>query len=1166
MNFYDLFRSEHLVCRPNLILRIMKLIILIMTTLLIEVSGSGFAQKITFSKKGASIKTIFKEITRQTGYQVVCDGDLISSAPAADVNFNDASLQDVFDQFFSKRAIKWTIEDKTLVIRKEKISAVPGGTARFREPVSKLVKEIRGTVSDTVGALPGVSIAVKGKPQIGTTTDVNGKYILDVVDESAVVTFSMVGYLTQEIPVRGKTVINVILKPANNQLEETVVVAYGKQKKESVIGSITTIKPGELRVPSSNLTTALAGRLAGVIAYQRSGEPGADNAEFFIRGATTFGYKKDPLILIDGMEYTTSELARLNVDDIATFSIMKDATANALYGARGANGVILVTTKEGKEGKAKISLRVENSISEPTKMVELADPVTYMKLHNESVLTRNPLGILPYSQSKIDNTISGINPAMFPAVNWQDDLFSKRALNQRVNFNLSGGGSIATYYVASAVTQDHGNLKVDQRNNFNTNIDLKNYSLRSNVNIKVTKSTTALIRIFGSFGEYTGPLSSGADMYLNVMRTNPVMFLPYYEPDTKHQFANHILFGNAETGNYLNPYAEMIKGYRQSSNSIMGAQFEMNQDLSNIITQGLSVRGMVNTNRRADFAISRAYIPFLYSATSYDKLNNTFLLNDLNADRGSDYISYVPGTKSVSSTFHGEVAGNYNRTFKKHNVTGMVIFTLQNDANGNETTLQKSLPSRNVTLGGRGTYAFDNRYFGEFNFAYNGSERFYEDQRFGFFPSAGAAWFVSNEKFFQPLQSVISKLKVRGNYGLVGNDAIGSADDRFFYLSNVNMSNSAYSSSFGTDAAGGYSRPGISIDRYDNTAITWETAKNSTFGLELGLFNKWDIIAEYFTERRYNILMDRASIPRTMGLQGSTPKANVGKARSKSVDISLNYSDDISKNLFVSILGNFTYAKNKFDAYEEPQYANPWSYRVGQPIKQGWGYIAERLFVDEEEVRSSPTQKFGSTPTMAGDIKFRDVNGDGQLNSDDMVPIGFPTAPEIVYGFGFHISFKKAFDFNAFAQGSARSSFWIDPSSTAPFISYVYEKNDPAPPGALLNNQLLKAYADDHWSEDNRNLYALWPRLSSVRNSNNSQQSTWFMRNGAFLRIKQVELGYTFPNRIIRRIGMDKLRIYANGTNLYTFTGFKLWDIEMGGDGLKYPNQRVFNFGIEVGF
>jgi len=863
------------------------------------------------------------------------------------------------------------------------------------------------------------------------------------------------------------------------------------------------------------------------------------------------------------MEYTTTELARLNVDDIASFSIMKDATANALYGARGANGVILITTKEGKEGKAKIDFRYENSVSSATKMVKLADPITYMKLEDESVLTRNPQTPLPYSQEKIDNTVSGINPDMFPTVDWQDQLFNKQTMNQRLNFNLSGGGQIATYYIASSVNQDNGNLKDDNRNNFNSNIKLRTYTVRSNVRIKVTKSTTATVRLFGTFDSYTGPRTSGSAMYLNVMRTNPVRFQPFYKPDSIHQFVNHILFGNDETGNYFNPYADMVSGFRQYSNSLMGAQYEMQQDLSSIITRGLSLRGMVTTNRRADFSVSRSYIPFYYNATSYDKISNTYILNALNEDKGTDYIDYVPGSRSVLSTFHGEFAANYNRNFNKNGVTGMLIFTAQNDLSGNETTLQKALPSRNLTFGGRGTYAYDNKYFGEVNFAYNGSERFYKDQRFGFFPSIGAAWYISNEKFFDPLKSVITKLKIRGNYGLVGNDAIGSADDRFFYLSNINMNDAAYGSSFGTD--GGYSRPGISVSRYDNTAITWETAKNSTFGIETSLFGKLDITAEYFTEERYNILMDRSSIPNTMGLEGATPKANVGKAHSQSVDISLNYNQNFSKDLFISALGNFTFARNKFKAYEEPQYDNAWSYRVGQPINQQWGYIAERLFVDDEEVRSSPVQNFGGTPTMAGDIKYRDVNGDGIINIDDQVPIGFPTSPEIVYGFGFSAVYKT-FDLSAFAQGSARSSFWIDPASTAPFINYRYGSSDPAPAGVLLNNQLLQAYADDHWSEDNRNLYALWPRLSNVINSNNTQPSTWFMRNGSFLRLKQVQIGYTLPKKLTEKAGMSKFRVYITGSNLFTISGFNLWDIEMGGDGLKYPIQKSVSFGINAGF
>jgi TonB-linked SusC/RagA family outer membrane protein len=370
------------------------------------------------------------------------------------------------------------------------------------------------------------------------------------------------------------------------------------------------------------------------------------------------------------------------------------------------------------------------------------------------------------------------------------------------------------------------------------------------------------------------------------------------------------------------------------------------------------------------------------------------------------------------------------------------------------------------------------------------------------------------------------------------------------------MNNSAYGTSFGTD--GGYSRNGISISRYDNRDITWETAKKANVAIELGLFNKVEIIAEAYQEKRYNILMDRL-IPATMGLQGNTPKANVGEATGKGIDISVDYSDNFGKNWIVTARGNFTYAKSRFDVYEEPHYAEEYKYRVGHPISQRWGYIAERLFVDDEEVRSSPKQ-FGNY--MAGDIKYRDVNGDGVITSLDQVPIGYPTTPEIIYGFGVSAKYK-GFDISTFMQGSARSSFWIDVAATSPFVAYRYSSSEL--PGYILQNQLLKAYADNHWSEDKRDLYALWPRLSSNVVDNNDETSTWFMRDGSFLRLKQVEIGYTIPRSFLRRAHLENMRIYANGTNLLTFSKFKTWDVEMAGNGLAYPIQKVINFGIQVG-
>ncbi|HYH57088.1 MAG TPA: SusC/RagA family TonB-linked outer membrane protein, partial [Anseongella sp.] len=442
--------------------------------------------------------------------------------------------------------------------------------------------------------------------------------------------FSLIGFETKEVVVGEQEQINVTLGPSADMLEDVVVVAFGQQKRKDMVGSVTSVNPSELKVPSSNLTTALAGRVAGVIAYQRSGEPGMDNADFFIRGVTTFGYKKDPLILIDGIEMTTDDLARLNPDDIASFSIMKDATATSLYGSRAANGVVLVTTKEGKEGKANISFRFENSMSQPTREIELADPITYMRLHNEAVLTRDPLGRLPYSDEKIDNTIEGRNPYMYPTTDWREALFKDYTMNQRTNVNVSGGGKVARYFVAGSFNQDNGILKVDPRNNFNNNINLKTYSLRSNVNVNLTKSTEMIVRLSGLFDDYTGPIDGGADLYRKAMRTSPVAFPAYYPADADHAYVQHILFGNSiqidPTIPLLNPYADMVKGYKEYSRSRMSAQIELKQDLSSI-TPGLNIRTLLNTNRYSYFDVVRAYSPFWYYATSYDKYANTYKLD-----------------------------------------------------------------------------------------------------------------------------------------------------------------------------------------------------------------------------------------------------------------------------------------------------------------------------------------------------------------------------------------------------------------------------------------------------------------------------------------------------------------------------------------------------------
>ena len=1018
-------------------------------------------------------------------------------------------------------------------------------------------KTVKGVIyeEETGEPMPGATVSVEGSTR-GVMTDLDGSFELTGVKPTDKLKFECLGKETQVLQVGTMTNFVVKLKNAANELDEVTVVAFGKQRKESVIGSISTVDVKTLKVPSSNLTTALAGNVAGVIAYQRTGEPGQDNADFFVRGITTFGANTSPLILIDNIELTSTDLARLQPDDIESFSIMKDATATALYGARGANGVIFVTTKRGQEGPAKIFARVETSISAPTDVVELADPVTYMKSYNEAISTRDPLGELMYTYDKIEQTGKpGANRLIYPANDWYDMLFKDFATSYRANVSARGGGKVATYYVSGAYTEDTGVLKVDKRNSFNNNIDDKNYTLRSNVDINVTPTTKLAVRLTGNFRDYQGPLNGGSDVYRQIMHSDPVLFPAYYPVDDEHVGIQHIMFGNYEDGSYINPYANLVKGYKNYQRSQMIAAVQLEQDLK-FITKGLSFMTLFNLTRLSEFTVNRQFNPYWYRLDRYDSYTGEYHVNRIN-ENGTDYLTYSESGKTVKNTMYSETRLNYNRSFGKHDVTGLLVFTASESLTANAGSLQLSLPSRNAGLSGRFTYGYDKRYFVEYNFGYNGSERFHKSHRWGFFPSAGLAWMMSNEKWFKPLTKVVSNLKLRYSYGLVGNDNIGSSSNRFYYLSEMSMNNSGLGASFGETRNVSYN--GIGVVRYANEAITWEKSYKSNYALELGLFKKLDIIAEYFTEHRTDIFMQRADIPNTMGLQAAV-YGNIGQARSKGIDIQADYKQAWASGLWASARANFTYSTGKYDVYEEPTYPESYRQHAGRSIRQTWGYIAERLFVDDEDAANSPSQAAFGSQYGGGDIKYTDVNGDGVITNADMVPIGYPTSPEIIYGFGVSLG-HKGFDVSVFFQGLGRESFWIDATSA---YSTKYNKYGTAP--FVNNGQLLKAYSDSHWSEDNRDIYALYPRYSAYENHNNTQVSTWWMRDGSFVRLKQMEFGYTLPQKLTNKIHIDNLRVYFQGNNLLCWSKFKLWDPELAGEGFNYPIQRTFNIGVNVIF
>lgn len=1008
-------------------------------------------------------------------------------------------------------------------------------------------RQISGRVVDQDGfPLPGVAITVKGSPGVGVVTDAEGSYTITCDSEDLLV-FSYIGFKGYEKKAYELDKVTVTLEEDTIALDEVQVVAFGKQKKESVVSSISTVTPGELRVPSSNITTSFAGRMGGVIAYQRSGEPGLDDADFFIRGITTFatGGKQNPLILIDGIEMGSSDLARLNTDDIASFSVMKDANSAALYGARGANGVILVTTKEGKADKVSVNIRAEASSSANSELIELADPITYMNLHNEAVRTRNPMVPLPYSTRKIRETQLGSNPIMYPAVDWYDYLIKDRTENQRINVNITGGGKAVQYYLAANYQHDTGILKQNKENKFDNNININRLQVRSNVTIKLTPLTKAIVRSYGSFDDTTGPRQGGARVFSMARNATPVQFLPVYPKDEEREFAKHLLFGAAETADtYTNPVAEVYSAYQSSSSSMMLLQLELEHTFKGKL-EGLVAKGTYNVKRNSYYDLNRSYNPFYYAPAK--TIDGSYRLHSFNPDSGTEYLSYDFGSKSVVSSMYGEVRVGYNKVFNdKHDLNALLIGTLRDEVSTRATTIQESLPKRNMNSAGRFAYGYDSRYFAELNFGYNGSERFSKNNRFGFFPSVGAGWMVSNEDFMFGLKDVITTLKLKATHGKVGNDQIGSSSDRFFYLSQVNMSGGGYR--FGTDLS--YGRPGISIIRYANDLITWEIATKTNLGIEFTLFEDLDILADYFYEKRKNILQTRSDIPTTVGLV-TIPQANVGVAEGSGAEVELKYQKSFNKDLWLIVSGNFTYAASKYKQLEEPNYDDaPWKSKVGKKLSQGYGLIAERLFIDQEEVNNSPRQMFGEYG--AGDIKYKDINNDGQIDANDMVPIGHPQTPEIIYGTGLSFGYK-ALDLSFFFQGSARSSFFISPSDISPFINKG-------------QRGLMQHIADDHWSENNRNLHAFWPRLSESQISNNNQRSTHWLRDGSFIRLKSTEVGFTLPQQLTEKAYLNMVRFYVSGSNLLLWSKFKLWDPEMAGNGLGYPVQRVFNLGINITF
>lgn len=1023
--------------------------------------------------------------------------------------------------------------------------------------VQQTRRTITGIVTDSHGdPLPGVTVQVVGR-QGGVITDADGRYSIEAAPNEQL-RLQFVGMKSQTIAVGNATTLNVVMVEDIELLDEVTITAFATQKKESIVSSIETINPKQLRVPSSNLTTALAGRLAGVISYQRSGEPGNDNAQFFVRGVTTFGYASSPLILLDGFEVSSTDLARVDPDNIEQFAVLKDATAAALYGSKGANGVIMVTTKKGVAGKPKISVRADARISAPTKVLETVDGITYMKLYNEAQFNDNPLLEPYYSAQKIQNTIDNLNEYAYPNLNWYDIMFKPSTMNQHYNMNITGGGSVVKYYLSVSYDKDTGILRDNKLNNFKNNIGIDRFNILANITMDLTPTTKMDINMNSIFENFTGPLDNTNEIFASVVATNPVEFPKFYLPDEKTAYVKHTLFGSDATGTMTNPFANMVRGYKDGSMGRITSQFSIDQNMDAVL-KGLMARAKISIKNDNRYENYRSYTPYLYNIKSYNEFTDTYVLQQVR--QGTDALGNPTITRDGEFKVYLEGGLTYANTLNDiHDLSGLLIYTQEESKNTGiwreeDKTIQRTLPQRNQGLRARVNYGFMQKYLAEVSLTYTGSEKFDKSHRWGLFPAFGLGYILSNEPFWGSLENTIPTFKLKYSWGRVGNDQIAGPQDRFFFLSDIGGA-SGYR--WGKDFNSYYG--GFNINRYANPMITWEIAQKQNMGIEFDLFKNRAVklILEYFTENRKQIYQARANLPATMGLT-SNVYGNVGEVKSAGWDGSIDINHSFNKDAWITGRFNFTFAQNEYVQNEEPEYRWPYLSDIGWPINTWKGYIAERLFIDEADVHNSPVQELGSLP-QAGDIKYKDINNDGRVNSDDQVHIGYPTVPEVTYGFGLSGGYKNL-DISFFFQGQDRVSFFIDPNARrsspdrfgiAPFAGHR---------GAL------KIVADDHWNPNNPVAHAFWPRLSATLNQNNSHQnSTWWLRNGRFLRLKTLEVGYTLPNKWMGQTPFSMIRLYFTGQNLFNISDFKLWDPEMGGNGLAYPLQRVYNIGLNVTF
>lgn len=991
-------------------------------------------------------------------------------------------------------------------------------------------KVITGKVTAAANGKPlaEVNVIVKGTP-VGTTTYPDGTYAIKV-EKNVTLVFTYVGYETQQIPVETLTELNVAMKQQSSTLGDVVVVGFGKQKKISVTGAISSVPVNNLqRIATPSLSNALAGSMPGIITRQSSGEPGYDGAAIFIRGFGTWA-NSSPLILVDGVE---RDINNLNTQEIESFSILKDASATAVYGVRGANGVILITTKRGKIGKPQVVFRTENATLDALRLPNYINGAEYAGLINEA-LNNDHLPV-KYTPEELQKFKDHSDPYLYPDVDWSDAVLKKNTFQSINNLSVTGGSEIIKYYTNVGYTILNGIYKQDPTNAYKTNAQMKRYNFRSNVDINVSKTISLELGVGGVIQQGNYPGTRAPDIFDALKITSPINY-PKVNPDGSIAGASTSYLQN-------NPWGLVTRaGYtRQDMNTLQGT-FSGKWDLSSLVTEGLSVRGMFSYDHYY-FASTERKKP--YAIQQYRGKDNNG--NDLYATIREEQPMGYTVINRANRAIYTELAINYNRSFGSHNVTGMILGNRREFIDLTAGTTINNLPYRRQGLAGRLTYNFKNRYLAEVNAGYNGSENFPEGKQYGFFPSVSAGWVISNESFWHI--KAISNLKIRGSYGQVGNDqiSIDPAARRFLFLTTINRSGQSYL--FGDNQR---FYQGFDEAQLGNDDVTWEVATKSNLGIDLELFDGTVTLqVDGFKENRKGILIQRGVIPRVTGYYpGILPYANLGMAKNSGLDAMLEVKRTTHSGFFYSFRGTFTYARSICTQNDDPIPKYAYQSFVGQPIGQPLGLVALGFFKDQTDIDKSPRQNF-MEQVKPGDIKYQDTNGDNVIDDYDRVPIGYARTPQIVYGAGASFAWK-GFELSVFFTGAAKASLFVDGPSM-----YAFQMG-------LGTFNILHEYYDNRWTPENPN--AKYPRVSPLQNPNNNRTSTMFLQNASYVRLKSAEVAYNIHLKHGSRPGLEGIRLFINGYNLITWDKVKAIDPESEYGTGGYPLQRSINFGTQLTF